>query len=79
MWAVVFLRPLFLAVQFEPPPSGRGCPQQASKVNSHIWGDFPQGAFLKHQVRLLILKPSVPKEAQAVPSARKHSLKIWMQ
>ena len=37
MWAVIFCRPLFLAAQLENPHSGRGCPQQVSKVNSHIW------------------------------------------
>ena len=47
MPAVVFSRPLFLAAQFEPPHSGRGCRagaglypglQQVSKVNSHFAG-----------------------------------------
>ena len=38
MQAVVSHRPLFLAAQLEPPPSGRGCPLQVSRVNSHIWG-----------------------------------------
>ena len=38
MQAVVFRRQLFPAAQLEHPDSGRGCPQQVSKVNSHIWG-----------------------------------------
>ena len=38
MQAVVFQRPLFLAAQLEHPDSGRGCPQQVSKVNSPFWG-----------------------------------------
>ena len=38
MQAVVFRRPLLLAAQLEPPHSGRGCPQQVSKMNIHIWG-----------------------------------------
>ena len=38
MQAVVFPRPLFLAAQLEPPHSRKGCPQQVSKVNRHIWG-----------------------------------------
>ena len=38
MQAVVSHKPLFLAAQLEPPPSGRGCPLQVSRVNSHIWG-----------------------------------------
>ena len=37
MQAVVLCRPLFLAAQLEHPHSGKGCPQQVSKVNSHIW------------------------------------------
>ena len=32
-----FHRPLFLAAQVEPLPSGRGCPQQVSRMKSHIW------------------------------------------
>ena len=38
MQAIVFRRPLFLAVYLELPHSRRGCPQQGSKVNSLIWG-----------------------------------------
>ena len=38
MQAVVSCRPLFLAAQFEPPHSRKGCPQQVSKVSSHIQG-----------------------------------------
>ena len=38
MQAVVFQRPLFLAAQLESPHSGKGCAQQVSNVNGHIWG-----------------------------------------
>ena len=38
MQAVVFCRPLLLAAQLESPHSGRGCLQQVSMLNSHIWG-----------------------------------------
>ena len=36
MQAVVFCRPVLLAAQVKHPYSGRGCPQQVSKANSHI-------------------------------------------
>ena len=38
MQAVVFCRPLLLAAQLEHSYSGRGRPQQVSRVNRHIWG-----------------------------------------
>ena len=71
MQAGGFLRPLFLAAQLEPPHSWRGCPQQLSKGNSHIWG---MGGVCLHPpgnlsaISVLCSQSPLPSTAAATPS-----------
>jgi len=68
MQAGGFLRPLFPVAQLEPPHSRRGCPQQVSKGNSHIWGVRVGGVSLCPSGNLSVTAMAWATSVAGVPS-----------